>query len=138
MRGIRKCGDRKVAPEVTRKARHQIKRSPPDALAALAAANDEGIDTSDIPERTGRALRIERDAKGRIHRAGRSMIRAAILAEIKRRGIAGHQLWIEARKRCGTIPESAVYEFLSGKRQVGLAYLDAMLEALEWTISPRT
>ena len=58
-----------------------------------------------------------------------------ILSEIQRRGISGHQLWIEARKRCVTIPESAVYEFLAGKRQVGLAYLDAMLEALDLSVS---
>jgi hypothetical protein len=31
-----------------------------------------------------------------------------------------------------------VYEFLSGKRQVGMAYLDAMLEALRLTVARRS
>ena len=52
--------------------------------------------------------------------------------------MSGHQLWIEARKNCLTIPESAVYEFISGKRQIGLTYLDAILEALQLMVGPRT
>jgi hypothetical protein len=44
----------------------------------------------------------------------------------------------DARKHCQTIPESAVYEFLSGKRQIGLAYLDAILETLDLTVSRRS
>lgn len=128
-----KSGDRRIV-----KGRDDIRRSSPEELARLADVKDEGIDTSDISERSGPPNRVVRDAKGRIVGPLKSRIRAAILSEIKRRGLSGHQLWIEARKHCETIPESAVYEFLAGKRQVGLAYLDAMLEALDLTVSRRS
>lgn len=95
------------------------------------------VDTSDIPERVGPCSRVVRDTGGRIVKPGQSPLRAAILAEVKRRGISGHRLWKEARAYCDTIPESAVYEFLAGKRQVGLAYLDAMLEATDLTVRPQ-
>jgi len=129
-----KSGDRRIV----RKRAADIRRSSPEQLAEIASAKDEEIDTSDIPERTGPANRVVRDARGRIVRPTKSRIRAAVLSEIERRGISGHQLWIEASKRCETIPESAVYEFLSGKRQVGLAYLDAMLDALDLTVNRRS
>jgi hypothetical protein len=101
----------------------------------LADRIDDPVDTSDIPERVGPCDRVVRDADGRIARPQQSLLRAAILAEVQRRGISGHQLWKAARKHCDTIPESAVYEFLTGKRQVGLAYLDAMLEAMRLTVT---
>jgi hypothetical protein len=93
------------------------------------------VDTSDIPERVGPCNRVVREADGKIARPQQSLLRAAILAEINRRGVSGHQLWKEARAFCDTLPESAVYEFLAGKRQVGLAYLDAMLEAMDLTVT---
>ena len=116
---------------VVRKGPGDIRPSTRTELAGIAARKDEAVDTSDIPERTGPANRVHRDSRGRIAAPPKSRLREAILSETERRKMSGHQLWIEARKRCGTIPESAVYEFLSGKRQVGLAYLDAMLEALD-------
>jgi hypothetical protein len=99
---------------------------------------DGDIDTSEIPERGGPTTRLVRDANGRVVKAPKSRLRSAILFELERRGISGHQLWLEAMKHCQTIPESAVYEFLAGKRQVGLAYLDAMLEALDLTVGRRS
>ena len=122
---------------VVRKAPHQVKRSSQAELANLAAETDAGVDTSEIAERTTSGRRLVRDRDGRILQPGGSAIRGAILAELKRREMTGYQLWMEARKLCRTIPESAVYEFLAGKRQVGLAYLDAMLEALELTVGRR-
>lgn len=120
---------------VVQKRPGDIRRSSQAELAEIAAGRDEEVDTSDVPERTGLANRLYRDSSGRIIHPPKSRIRGAILSEIERRGLSGHQLWIEARKRCETLPESAVYEFLAGKRQVGLAYLDAMLEALDLTVS---
>jgi hypothetical protein len=98
---------------------------------------DNAVDTSDLSERVGPCERIVRDAHGRIVRPQQSPLRAAILAEVKRRGISGHELWKQAREYCDTIPESAVYEFLAGKRQIGLAYLDAMFEAMQLTVLHR-
>lgn len=119
-----------------RKSAKKIRRSSPSELARLADKIDEPVDTSDLPERVGPCERVVRDAQGRIVRPRESPLRAAILEEVKRRGISGHRLWKEARAFCDTIPESAVYEFLSGKRQLGLAYLDAILEALDLTVQP--
>jgi hypothetical protein len=115
-----------------------IRRSSAAQLAEIASKKDEEIDTSEIPERAGPVNRVVRDAHGRIVRPTKSRIRASVISEIGRRGISGHQVWIEARKRCETIPESAVYEFLSGKRQVGLTYLDAILDALDLTVTRRS
>ncbi len=130
----RKSGDRRIV----QKRAGEIRRSTEAELAGIAARKDEEIDTSDISERAGPARRVVRDVRGRIAGPGTSRIRAAVVAEIERRGMTGHRLWIEARKRCETIPESAVYEFLAGKRQVGLAYLEAMLEALDLTVGRRS
>jgi hypothetical protein len=96
------------------------------------------VETSDLPERVGPVDRVVRDASGRIVRPNRSVLRAAIAEELERRGISPHQLWKEAQKHCPTIPESAVYEFLSGKRQIGLAYLDANFEAMDLTVTKRS
>jgi len=122
---------------VVRKSAKRIRRSTAGELARLANQADEPVDTSDIPERIEPCNRVVRDADGRIVKPQQSPIRAAILAEVRRRGISGHRLWKEARIYCDTIPESAVYEFLAGKRQVGLAYLDAMLEAMDLTVGSR-
>lgn len=122
---------------IVRKSAGRIRRSTPSELARLASLKDRPVDTSDIPERVGPCHRVVRDAGGRILRPERSPLRAAILAEVKRRRISGHRLWKEARAYCDTIPESAVYEFLNGKRQIGLAYLDAILEAMDLAVSPK-
>ena len=121
---------------VVRKSAKRIRRSTPADLAGLASRVDEAVDTSDIPERVGSCDRV-RAADGRIIKPRESPLRAAILAEVHRRGISGHRLWKEARIYCDTLPESAVYEFLAGKRRIGLAYLDAILEAMGLTVSPR-
>jgi hypothetical protein len=126
-----------VRRSVIRKSVGQVRRSTRTELARLAARMDEAIDTSDIPERVGPCERVVRDADRRIVKPRQSLLRAAILAEVKQRGISGHELWRQAREYCDTIPESAVYEFLAGKRQVGLAYLDAMFEAMQLTVTRR-
>lgn len=123
---------------IVRRTPAQVKRSTPLELTRLAARASEPVDTSDIRERRGPCARVVRSPGGRIVRPQSSILRAAILAEVKKSGISGHELWKRARQYCETIPESAVYEFLAGKRQVGLAYLDAMLEAMELTVSRRS
>jgi len=122
---------------VTRKSPDGIRRSGSSQLVRLADQMNDPVDTSDITEQVGPCNRVVRDANGTIVKPRQSMLRAAILAQVKQRGISGHQLWKEARTYCDTIPESAVYEFLTGKRQVGLAYLDAMLEAMDLTVTRR-
>ena len=70
---------------------------------------------------------LMRDSDGRIIKPPRSQIRSAILAELGRRQMSRYQLWKTARKYCPTLTQSAVYEFLRGIRQLGLAYIEALL-----------
>ena len=123
--------------QAVRKAAEAVRTSTSLELRRLAADMGRPVDTSDIPERKCPCRRVVRDSRGHIVNPGASILRGAILAEMERRALSGHELWKKAREHCGTIPESAVYEFLSGKRQVGLAYLDAMLEAMDMAVAPR-
>lgn len=125
-----------AAPRIVRMKASELPRPDRAELEALKAMPDSEIDTSDIPERTGPVYRVVRGPDGRLPRPAPSPLRRAILAELQRREMNGHRLWKAARRFCPTLPESAVYEFLSGQRQVGLAYLDAMLTALELTVRP--
>jgi hypothetical protein len=74
---------------------------------------------------------IRRDADGRIIKPPPSRIRSAILNELGRRQMTRYELWKTAHQSCPTLPQSAVYEFLRGFRQIGLGYLDALLAALD-------
>jgi hypothetical protein len=131
-------GRRLREKHVVQKSADAVRRSTPSELARLAERGNEPVDTSDVPERTGLCHRVVRDQNGTIVKPQQSLLRSAILAEVGRRGISGHELWKQARAYCDTLPESAVYEFLSGKRQMGLAYLDAILEALGLTVQPQS
>jgi hypothetical protein len=47
-----------------------------------------------------------------------------------------YQLWKRAREVCDTLPESAVYEFLRGDREIGVRYIEALLAAAGLTVQP--
>jgi hypothetical protein len=80
--------------------------------------------------------RLKRDASGRIPPKLPSVIRDAILTELESRGITRYQLWKLAKEHCGTIPESAIYEFLRGQRHLGLEYIEALIAALHLAVVP--
>jgi hypothetical protein len=113
---------------------------PPTAreLARLRAAMNGPIDTSDIPEQKipGRYPLI-RDAQGRIPKKPPSAIRDAILHQLGRRKMTRYELWKRAHEHCPTLPNSAVYEFLLGQRAISVDYCEALLKALDLTITPR-
>ena len=114
---------------VTRTAA-EIPAATPADLERLQSAMRSPIDISDIPERTVSG------SDPVIHSPGRSAIRDAVLAEIGRQGLSRYRLWKAARARSRTLPESAVYEFLRGERNIGLAYIDAILAALGLEVRP--
>src|SRR2546426_5245680 len=89
---------------IVRKTADEIRTSTSLELAKLARQIGDPVDTSDLPERAGPSHRVVRDSGGRIVRPEQSLLRSAILAEVKRRGTSGHHLWKEARKYCLTIP----------------------------------
>jgi len=100
-------------------------------LKRLAQRPDDEIDTSDIPEQD---LTDGRWVRGG-HRVGG--IRGAILLEMGRRRLTRYQLWKLAKQHCRTLPNSAVYEYLDGRRQIGGNYIEAMLGALGLEVRPR-
>jgi hypothetical protein len=110
-------------------------------LARLRAAARGPIDTSDSPEKKGPFRRVKRDAQGRLPRPlpalRDSPIRRAILAELERRQMTRYQLWQAARKHCPKLPASAVYEYLRGRREIGLPYAEALMEAAGLAVGPR-
>ena len=124
-------------PKIVRRAAADLPTPTPDHLAHLRAMMGGQVDTSDIPERTGRAARVVRDEDGRLPRPAKSMILRAVLAQLGRRGMTRYGLWKGARTYCPTIPESAVYEYLRGQRQIGVVYVEALLRAAGLIVTAR-
>lgn len=102
-------------------------------MAALKRRSRSGVaNTSDIAEsRVGKQRGESTSAC-----VSRGMLQAAILAELGHRGLTRYELWKRAHAHCPKLPESAVYEFLRGTRQVGVEYVEAMLQALDLCIRP--
>jgi hypothetical protein len=128
---------RSATGKLVRRSVKDIPAPTAEDLSRLRAGMDGPIDTSDIPEAKGPFRRIERDATGRLPQRRDSPIRRAILAELERRQMTRYQLWKEARAFCGTLPQSAVYEYLRGRREIGLPYAEALLQALGLGVCPQ-
>ena len=113
-------------------------RTPPEELERLAAIRDEDIDTSDIPEWDGEIRDpVRRDANGRLIEPDPGPIARAILKQLGRLRMTRYALWKAARERCPTLSQSAVYGFLRGDRDIGVAYLEAILGTLGLTVGRR-
>lgn len=128
------------------KSRSRVVRKSADQIAVVAARDvgrlrklmERDVDTSDIPERRRqRAERARRSPEGRPIKPRESAIRDAIRRELGRRQITRYELWKRARTYCTTLPESAVYEFLRGVRQIGLEYVEALLAAVDLEVRRR-
>jgi hypothetical protein len=123
----------RTGKRITRIGAEQLRANSGRELTALRERilrND--IDTSDIPEaRVGSSK-----SAGRTHGDEHGLLRQAILSELGHRQLTRYELWKQARHFCPKLPESAVYEFLRGTRQVGVVYVEAMLQALGLCIRP--
>ena len=97
-------------------------------LARLRKAMNGPIDTSDIPEHRGRLKRLRRDSTGRLP-TRKSMVRDAIVRELKHLNMTPYRLWKEAKTYCPTLSQSAVHEFIKGQRQLELPYAEALMAA---------
>ncbi|HZL34740.1 MAG TPA: hypothetical protein VFC78_05470 [Tepidisphaeraceae bacterium] len=129
--------DRTIAKrKIVQTSAASLRRAAEADLARLERAMSGPIDTSDIAEGNGELTRIRRDTAGRLPVIPKSIIRDAILAALGRTGHTRYQLWKAARKHCATLPESAVYEFLRGKRELGVRYLEALMEAAGLAVEP--
>jgi hypothetical protein len=97
-------------------------------MIRLRMAMDGPVDPSDIPEQQGRFDRLRRDSTGRLP-TKKSLVRDAILRELKRLNMTPYRLWKEARTHCPTLSQSAVHEFIKGQRQLELPYAEALMAA---------
>ncbi len=114
---------------VVRRKAGEIPPTPSEDLERLLAMQDAGdVDTSDIPERKDR-VRLSRDADGNLP-PQRGTIRDAVASEMGRRGLSVYALWKAAKAHAPTISETAVGEFLKGRRSLGVALVEALLSAL--------
>src|SRR5271166_75865 len=95
-------------------------------LARLHQAMGGPIDTSEIRERKGRFNRLGRDSTGRLPTRN-SIVRDAIVRELKHLKMTPYRLWKEARTHCPTLSQSAVHEFIKGQRQLELPYAEALM-----------
>ena len=120
---------------IVRKTADQLPPTTPADLNRLRRAMERSearIDHDKGPKLGSRPIR--RDANGRIVKLPPSRIRSAILDELGRREMTRYKLWRIARQNCPTLPQSAVYEFLRGFRQIGLGYVEALLVALDLNV----
>ena len=121
----------KSESKIVRRRAGAIPALTPEALDRLEAIDEENVDLSDIPDLSS-ADRLVRDESGRLPR--RSVIRDAVASVMADRQLTTYALWKQARVYCPTISESAVGEFLKGKRQIGLDYAEALMAATGLTI----
>ena len=115
--------------EVVRTAAADIPRTPKEELDRLEAAMAGSIDTSEISERQEIEPLVP-DEAGRLSSL-KSPIRAAVIRAMTHHGINANELCKRVRVYCPRLSQSALYEFLKGRRNIGLDYLDAILAALE-------
>ncbi len=124
------------AGKIVRKKAGQIPATSPEELARMLAIPDESIDLTDIPEQPAGG-RLTRDEAGRLP-VRPSFLRDAIAAAMAERNMSTYALWKEAKATCPTISETAVGEFLKGKRQIGLAYLETLMTVTGLTVVPKS
>lgn len=120
-----------AAGDVGCRSARSLPKATEGGLARLRSALEGPIDTAEIPEAKGAPSRVPRDASGRLATKERpSPIREAILKELGRRQMTRYELWKAARDHCTTLPQSAVYEYLRGQREIGLPYAEALMAAV--------
>lgn len=122
--------------KLVRKTAEQIREPAAADLERLRRVVERRVDTSEAPELLPGTKRVQRDAQGRPPRFHRGPVSLAILNELGRREMTRYELWRRAREHCGSLPESAVYEFLRGQRQIGVVYLEAIMAALDLSLRP--
>jgi len=98
-------------------------------LARLRETMRCPVQTDDIPELKGTEAPVCRDASGNLPRREFGPLRRAILESLDDHGMTRYELWKKARTYCGTLPRSAVYEYLRGVRDIGVEYAEALMMA---------
>ena len=117
-----------VAARTTRKSAGEIPRPSKKDLDRLRAAMTGDIDTTEIPERR-KVHRVRRDADGHLP-PRKSILREAVTREMQHLNLTVYRLWQRARTHYPPLSQSAVHEFLKGKRQLELPSLEALMTAV--------
>src|SRR5437016_5886291 len=105
---------RSAAGKTVRKRAGEIPAASRADLDRLRAAMRGPIDTGEIPERR-QFDRLQRDANGKLA-PRKSIIREAVEREMRRRRLTAYRLWQLARPHYPPLSQSAVHEFLKGRR----------------------
>jgi hypothetical protein len=123
-----------VTTKIVKKKSADVPAASSADLARLRKAMDGSIDATDIPEIKGRLARLKRGSNGLLP-TRKSIVRDAILRELKHLKMTPYRLWKEARSHCPTLSQSAVHEFLKGQRQLELPYAEALMRATHLSIA---
>jgi hypothetical protein len=118
-----------------RSNKHRVQRSAgelpwtsPEEIERIGSIPDDAIDPSDCPELQGNRRPV-REAPGRPIPPNPGPIARIILRRLGRLQMTRYELWKGARDQCPTLSQSAVYGFLRGDRDIGVKYLEAILDA---------
>jgi hypothetical protein len=118
--------------KIVRKPSGAIPSASAADLDRLRSAMGASIDTSEIPERQ-RFHRLKRDESGNLP-PRKGVIHDAVTRQMKERQLTAYRLWQIARAHYPALSQSAVHEFLKGKRQLELPSVEALLAALNLRI----
>jgi len=116
--------------KIIRKSAADIPKAGKADLSRLHSAMEGPVDTSEIRELGAGFDRLTRDSSGN-RPVRKSVIRDAILEELSHREMTPYRLWQEARVHCPTLSQSAVHEFIKGRRQLELPYAEALMAAVQ-------
>ena len=95
----------------------------------MKAAAAGPADTTEILELLDSRKSGRRNALGQLP-VRSSIVRDAVMREMKSKQLTAYRLWKQAQLFYPQLPQSAVSEFLDGRRQLGLTYAEALLNAL--------
>ena len=121
-----------VGTKTVRKSVKELARPSGADLDRLRNAMKGDVDTSEVSE-TRRFNRLQRDATGALPR--RSMIRDAIEDQRKQHKLTVYALWKKAKVIRPSLSQAAVGEFLKGKRELELPSAEALIMAVNLTIT---
>ncbi len=118
-----------AAAKIVRKSAIDIPEANAADLSRLRSAMEGPVDASQISELGAGFERLKRDSSGNLP-VRKSVIRDAIREELSQREMTPYRLWQEARVHCPTLSQSAVHEFIKGRRQLELPYAEALMAAV--------
>jgi len=125
------------ANKLVRRSAADIPDPTPEELDCIKIAMAKVIDTSDIPEIKKLGPRPKRDPSDRLQKKPLNPIRKAILSALGHRQMTRYRLWQKANALHLTLSQSAVYEYLRGERDIGVASVEALMAVAGLKVTSR-